>query len=90
MAKQAITFIVNTDRDQDIIHWLEGQTNKSAAIRDAIRAHFRRSDVTLADVYEAIQDLKRAGWMSVPEAQSRDVAGNEPPDIAAALDRLGL
>jgi hypothetical protein len=59
MARQTITFVLDTVRDRDILHWLEGQENKSAAIREAIRAHLGRSGITLADVYEAIQDLKR-------------------------------
>jgi hypothetical protein len=89
MARQTITFVLDTVRDRDILHWLEGQENKSAAIREAIRAHLGRSGITLADVYEAIQDLKRGGW--VPWAQAPAAAtGDEPPDVAAALDSLGL
>jgi hypothetical protein len=37
MARQMITFVLDTVRDRDIIHWLEGQENKSAGIREAIR-----------------------------------------------------
>jgi hypothetical protein len=89
MARQTITFVLDTVRDRDILHWLEGQENKSAAIREAIRAHLGRSGITLADVYEAIQDLKRGGW--VPGAQApAAAASDEPPDVAAALDSLGL
>ena len=89
MARLTITFVLDTVRDRDILHWLEGQENKSAAIREAIRAHLGRSGITLADVYEAIQDLKRRGW--APEAQApAAAASDEPPDVAAALDSLGL
>jgi hypothetical protein len=89
MARQAITFVLDTVRDRDILHWLEGQENKSAAIREAIRAHLGRSGITLADLYEAIQALKRGDCL--PSTQARvGAASDEPPDVAAALDCLGL
>ena len=59
MAKQTITFVLDTNRDRDVLRWLEGQANKSSAIREAIRAQMDRADVTLRDVLAAIQDLKR-------------------------------
>jgi hypothetical protein len=91
MARQTITFVLDTVRDRDIIHWLEGQGNKSAAIREAIRAHLGRSGISLVDVYEAIQDLKRGAWVPGPGAQApAAAASDEPPDVAAALDSLGL
>lgn len=91
MAKQAVTFVVDTERDRDILRWLGNQGNKSAAIRKAIRAHLGRSGITLADVYEAIQDLKRGGWTPASGAQLPNLVVNEePPDVAAALDSLGL
>lgn len=89
MARQTITFVLDTVRDQDLLHWLAGQENKSAAIRDAIRAYLGRSGISLADVYEAIQELKRGGWAPGTPA-SAAAAGEEPPDVAAALDSLGL
>jgi beta-phosphoglucomutase-like phosphatase (HAD superfamily) len=91
MTRQTITFVLDTERDRDILRWLEGQANKSAAIREAIRANLTDGDITLAHVYEAIQDLKRSGWVSMSEAQVHTtVASAEPPDIAATLDNLGL
>ena len=92
MARQAITFVADTDRDRDILRWLEDQDNKSAAIREAIRAQLSNElDITLVDIYQAIQDLKQGGWVretaSLPRGQE---AIREPPDIAAALDGLGL
>jgi hypothetical protein len=91
MARQTITFVLDTVRDRDIANWLEGQQNKSAAIREAIRAHLGRSAITLTDVYEAIQDLKRCGWVPRAGAQApAEAANDEPPDVAAALDSLGL
>jgi hypothetical protein len=91
MARQTITFVLDTERDRDIVRWLEGQANKSAAIREAIRANLAHGDITLADVYEAIQDLKCCGWVSGPQALAHITVGSaEPPDVAATLDNLGL
>jgi hypothetical protein len=50
-----------------------------------------RGGITLTDVYEAIQDLNCSGWTSAPDALHHDlVRSDEPADIAAALDCLGL
>jgi hypothetical protein len=91
MARQTITFVLDTVRDRDVFHWLEGQENKSAAIREAIRANLARGTVTLADVYQAVLDLQNRSWAPVSDAQANSTAhGEEPPDVAAALDSLGL
>ena len=91
MARQTITFVLDTERDRDILRWLEIQENKSAAIRKAIRACLGRDAITLADVYEAILDLQRRNWAPLSDAQASGAAsGEEPPDVAAALDSLGL
>jgi hypothetical protein len=91
MAKQTVTFVVDTERDRDILRWLGSQGNKSAAIREAIRTYLERGGITLTDVYEAIQDLKRGSWVPVSDTQPHNLAGSdEPPDVAAALDNLGL
>lgn len=90
MARQTVTFVLDTERDRDIVRWLEGQDNKSAAIREAIRARAGCGHVTLAEVYEAIQELKRGSWVSSASAQASTAGGDEPPDVAAALDSLGL
>ncbi len=91
MARQTITFVLDTERDRDILRWLEGHENKSAAIREAIRARLGALDITLADIYEAIQDLKHGTWTPIDEDHTPDFGDSgEPPDVAAALDNLGL
>jgi hypothetical protein len=91
MARQTITFVLDTGRDRDVLRWLQGQENKSAAIREAIRAHLAGEAVTLADVYEAVLDLQRCCWPRLPDAQSTGApTSEEPPDVAAALDSLGI
>ncbi len=89
--KTTIAFALDTERDRDVIHWLDAQPNKSAAVREAIRAQMKKGGVTLGDIYEAIMELKRQGFASQgqPDGASPE-GGDEPPDIVAALDNLGL
>ena len=91
MTRQTITFVIDTNRDHDIIRWLDVQGNKSAAIREAIRAQLGgRLNITHVDIYEAIQDLKRTSYTRETAAVPQRQEMNEPPDIAAALDNMGL
>ena len=89
--KTTIAFALDTERDRDVIHWLDAQPNKSAAVREAIRAQMKKGGVTLGDIYEAIMELKWQGAVSQgqPGGAGPEV-GDEPPDIVAALDNLGL
>jgi len=63
MAKVHISFTLDSERDKRLVRWLDGlaKGQKSEAIREALAAHLGQSDVTLRDIYEAIQDLKRSG-----------------------------
>jgi len=88
--KLVVTFSLNGEDDKDVIRWLEHQSNRSLAIREAIRDHIRRNGLTLADVYQAIKSLEnklQAGAM-VTSLQEGDVWSDEPPEAAAALDAL--
>ena len=95
MATVTIPFTLDDQADRDIIAWLDRQPKRqrSAAIRDALHAYV--SDrVTLADVYQAVQELDRklsSGAIFVGGGGASDPEdAEEPPDVAAALDNLGL
>ncbi len=91
MGRQTITFVLDTERDHDILSWLHSRENKSAAIREAVRARLAHDTVTLADVYQAVLDLQNRSWAPAFEAEGDGAPhGDEPPDVAAALDSLGL
>jgi hypothetical protein len=91
MARQTITFVLDSERDRDILRWLANQENKSAAIREAVRVRLQHDGISLADIYEAILDLQRRSWISSSAVQVSDASSKEePPDAAAALDSLGL
>lgn len=91
--KVTITFSLDAEEDKGLLDWLERQENRSAVIRDALRARLT-GGVTLGDVYQAVKDLERkldrklqAVAVTVQDAPDDD--WNEPPDVAAVLDALG-
>lgn len=88
--KKYINFLTNEDRDADILKWLEAQDNKSEAIRAAIRLAMRgeveRPEITLQDIYQELQDIKRNGFIMRDDKGDYD----EPADVAANLENLGL
>ena len=95
MARTTETFCLDTENDRDIVRWLERQENKSAAIREALRAHIANA-VTLADVYQEVTELRRTirNGVTVAGAGNDDApAGEVDPLVAkaeAALAQLGL
>jgi hypothetical protein len=78
MAKITVSFAVDSDRDGDLVRWLDG---------------VGRGGVTLGDVYQAVKALERkmgtgAVVASLP-LSDRDEP-DAPPDVLAALDSLGV
>jgi hypothetical protein len=98
MAKVTISFSLDSERDRQVLRYLEGlpRGEKSAAIREALDAHLGGGGVTLSEVYQAVKDIERKlaegivlAQAGVGEAGSQ-VVGEEPVDVAANLDALGL
>ena len=79
MVNQTVVFLVHIERDRDILRWLGSQGSKSAAIRSGIRGHLARGGITLSDVCEAIQDLKRRNWTPGYDAKSCDLVESDSP-----------
>jgi hypothetical protein len=94
MAKITVSFAVDSDKDGDLVRWLDGvpKGKRSEAIREALRAHLGRGGVTLADVYQAVKALERKiGTGAVVAGDLSDPGEPDaPPDVLAALDSLGL
>lgn len=85
--KLTFTIALDTERDRDLIAYLDAKANRSAAIRDALRLAIdrdRRSAATIDDVLAAVRALQRSGAVLNCEQP-----GDEPDDLAAALDSLG-
>ena len=85
------SFTLDSQRDAALLAWLDAQVNSSETVRAALRAYYDESLVTLADVYRAVQAVEQRladGITLGPPAPHPQLA--EDPDLADALDNLGL
>jgi len=98
VTKVTISFTLDSERDRRILHYLEGlpKGEKSGAIREALDARLGGGSVTLGDVFQAVKDLDRKvgnGFLLVQTGDSGgafQVTADEPADVAANLNALGL
>ena len=83
------SFTLDSHRDAALLAWLDAQANSSETVRAALRAYYNESQVTLDDVYRAVQAVEQrlADGVAVAVPASAPV---EDPDLADALDNLGL
>lgn len=83
------SFTLDSQRDAALLAWLDAQANSSETVRAALRAYYNESQVTLADVYRAVQAVEQrlADRVAVAALATTPV---EDPDLADALDNLGL
>lgn len=81
-------FSLDEKIDKDILDHLDSLTNASAFIRDAIRKAMNDERATLAIILEEIREIKRNGIVAI--SGNGEVKQDEPEDIAASLDKLGL
>jgi len=98
MARVVMSFALDSQKDKRILHYLEGLPGgeKSKAIREALHAHVGGGGITLGDVYQAVKDLERkiGSELALTQAGSVETGfhepDDEPPDVAAQLNGLGL
>jgi len=95
MATVTISFTVDSEKDRDLVRWLDGlpRRKRSEAIRQALRAHLARGSVTLGDVYQAVKVLERrldTGLVVASPSRLDLREPDAPPDVLEALDSLGL
>jgi hypothetical protein len=94
MTKVTISFTLDSERDRQILRYLEGlpRGGKSAAIREALAAQLGRGGVTLGDVFQAVKGIEHRldngtvlalAWAAGSGSQS---SADEPADVAANLD----
>ena len=89
--KVTIPISMDLKTDADLLEWLKKQENRSAAVREALRAYLRDQVVTAGDVLRAVEDLRR-------DIESRTIAVGGPgetvereeidPGVAAAQAAL--
>lgn len=92
MATVRVSVAFDSERDAALLAWLDTQPNKSEAIREALTARAQGPQVqaaTLGDVVRAIESLgQRLAGVQVIGAPAPVV--EEDPELAAALDSLGI
>ena len=93
MARKTILSIsLDSEADKDILRWVDSldKGEKSAGIRDAIRAHIGGGGVTLGDIFQAVKDLERKvqSGVVIHQASGDDLDDAEPAEAVAALDAL--
>lgn len=91
-----INISLNPRVDRDILDWLNEQSNRSEAVRRAVRFYIARTEgPTLADVLAEVRALpSRLSMTAVAvEPEAREQEGDEPEAAAAnlggLLERLG-
>ncbi|MDW8069088.1 MAG: hypothetical protein RML46_09260 [Anaerolineae bacterium] len=99
MGRVAKLITFDEERDADLLAWLDGQANQSAAVRAALRAYIRLNngegrEATVKEVVEAVllvlRETVAAAMMEalanyrIPVAAEYD--GDEDPELAARLD----
>lgn len=93
MATVRLSVAFDSERDAALLAWLDTQPNRSEAIREALsrqaQGHPQGQAATLGDVVRAIESLgQRISGVQVIGAPSPVV--EEDPELAAALDSLGI
>lgn len=97
--KRPVIFVVDEERDADVLAWLDSQPNRSAAIRAAVRAYIRLTngegrEATVREAVEAVlPDLRETVAAAVREVLANyrlpiatECSGEEDPELAARLD----
>jgi Arc/MetJ-type ribon-helix-helix transcriptional regulator len=95
--KQTMPFSLDDNRDRDILDWLNSQTNRSAVIREALRAAMQRQakshdthhDNTLTDIYRLVLEINSRLESGVFVA-SPGATQDEPQEASEALDSLAM
>jgi len=88
MASERIIFAVDPDKDRDILHWLDSQSNKSAAIRHAIRAAMRPSTITEGTLRRVLRSELASVTIAGGNGKQEAATGDVDTEAAALLDEM--
>jgi len=90
MAIKRIQLVLDTDRDSDLLTWLDEQANRSAAIRSALRAQLTEQDRDLETIRAAVRiELTSAlAGLQLQQDGRSSLEAAEDPELARALDAL--
>ena len=94
MSKLIISFTLDSERDRDLVRFLDGlgRRQRSEAIRETLRAGLADAGVTVSDVYQAVKELERklSAGAFVAQVREAEAGADVPEDVLSALDGLGL
>lgn len=89
MARERVYFYVDSEQDAELLAWLEQQSNRSEAIRQALRAHMNgqpaAGSLDEAQLRRVLrEELSRVATL----AASAPPPASEDDELKAALDDL--
>ena len=91
--KTTISFTLDTERDRDILQWLNNLPDggRSQAIRGGAAGESRSAGGDVGGCISGSFGVEARWFCWQPGSTGLDQAGDdEPPDIASNLDNLGL
>ena len=91
MAKVTISLTLDDERDKKILRWLKSQSGrgKSEAMRKAINSYLGQDEITLRDIYDEIQMLKKGGLVAVLHPTQDSAEQQVSPEVLDRLSKLG-
>lgn len=90
MAHITITFSLDPVGDADLLEWVYSRRNRSAAIRDVLKANLevdQAQRLTLGNLRDALR-AELAGLSLVSGVEVSSPEGEEPVEAAANLDNM--
>ena len=80
--------VLDDTADADLINWISRQpaNRKSAAVRHKLRSAIEQENITLADVYEAVMELKRQAVTIGPAPEQPNTL--DDPELTNNIDKL--
>ena len=91
MAKVTVSLTLDDERDKKILRWLKSQSGrgKSEAMRKAINSYLGQDEITLRDIYDEIQALKKGGLVAVLHPAQDSAEQQVSPEVLDRLSKLG-
>lgn len=92
MAKVTISLTLDDERDKKILRWLKSQSGrgKSEAMRKAINFYLGQGEITLRDIHNEIQELKRDGMIAIVRPGQGVQEEQVSQEVLDNLSKLGL
>ncbi len=91
--KTIFTFSLSSERDKELIDWLNEQPNRSDAIRKALAETMTAQEKQYSRILDILEELQSRDFAAVSNGSNpqvtEQVEETEPQDMADTLDNLG-